>query len=282
MSRIEETLELTADERSTLHDGDAAHEALLALLAYMASSDGAVHPQELDFLERILPGRSRAGLAAWAMDHASAGELDVGYVVGSITQPDEQWKCIRFAARMAWKDGDVADDERSLLARLADGFGLPAGTVDRVLRETAPRDAASVDGALLLAAVQAPRWEAVQLAGGTLVSEDLKAVLPADAEVVARVGVDRVEVMALATTGVVARFAEGPAFVPWDDLVSYSRSFALGSTLVLHTEDGRDYTVVDSRLGGLALVLDRLMGRENTEERPPAANPPVVELIERD
>ena len=67
MTRIEESLELTADERSTLQEGDAAHEALLALLAYMASSDGQVHPQELDFLERVLPGRTRDDLSSWAM-----------------------------------------------------------------------------------------------------------------------------------------------------------------------------------------------------------------------
>ena len=71
-------------------------------------------------------------------------------------------------------------------------------------------------------------------------------------------------------------------FIPWDDLVSYSRSFALGETLLLHTEDGRSYTVVDARLGGLALVLDRIMGSEAPSERPPPSNPPVVELIERD
>ena len=282
MKPLEESLELTASERSTLKDGDAAHEALLALLAYMASSDGQVHPHELDFLERILPGRSRDDLAEWAKGHGSAGALDVDYVVRSITQPDEQWKCLRFAARMAWKDGEVADDERELLAGLARGFGLPQGAAQRVLRETAPRSASSLEPRLVLAAVQAPRWEAVQLAGGQLVSEDLCAVLPPEAEVVARVGVDRVEVMALTTTGVVGRFAEGPAFIPWDDLVSYSRSFALGATLQLHTEAGRSYTIVDSRLGGLALVLDRIMGDGSPPERPPASNPPVVELIERD
>jgi hypothetical protein len=281
MTRIEESLELTADERSTLQEGDAAHEALLALLAYMASSDGEVHPQELDFLERVLPGRTRADLSSWAMGHATAGELDLDYICGSIAQPDEQWKCLRFAARMAWKDGDVADDEKVLLSRLASGFQLPGGAVERVLRETALRETSAHDPKALLAAVQAPRWEAVQLAGGSLVSEDLRAVLPAEAQVVARVGVDRVEVMALTTIGLVGRFAEGPAFIPWDDLVSYSRSFSLGEALLLHTEDSRAYTVVDARLGGLALVLDRIVEVDSSDERSPPANPPKVELIER-
>ncbi len=281
MTRIEESLELTADERSTLQTGDAAHEALLSVLAYMASSDGEVHEQELDFLERILPGRSRADLSAWAMGHASAGELDRDYVVQSITAPDEQWKCLRFAARMAWKDGRVADDEKQLMEQLASGFGLPSGAVDRLLRETTPRDVSTLESELILAALQAPRWEAVQLAGGRLVSDDLKAVLPADANVVARIGVDRVEVMALTNSGIVGRFAEGPAFISWDELVTYSRSFAIGETLLLHTEDGRSYTVVDGRMGGLALVLDRLTDTDESDERPAPSNPPVVELIER-
>ncbi len=280
MSTLDETLELSPV--GTLESGDSGDEALLALLAYMASSDGEVHDHELAFLQRILPGRDRDSLRAWAMEHVSASELDVDYVVGSIRPIDEQWKCLRYAARMAWKDGTVTDDERELLTRLAEGFGLPAGAVDRVLRETRVRDSARLDRDLILRAVQAPRWESVQLAGGQLVSEDLIAVLPLGADLVARVGVDRVEVMAMCTTGLVGRFAEGPAFLPWDDLVSYTRSFAIGQAITLHSEDGSSYTVVDSRMGGLALVIDRLVSHGAPEESTPEPKPPVVVLLDRE
>jgi hypothetical protein len=102
-------------------------------------------------------------------------------------------------------------------------------------------------------------WDAVQLAGGSIVSEDLRSVLPVKSELVARVGLDKVEVMAFTTGGIVGRFQEGAAYVRWGELVTYTRSFGLGASVQLHTEDGRVYSLVDSRLSGIGPFLDRLL-----------------------
>ena len=260
MAPMDEQLELTAHSRSVFRDDNPSDEALLALLAYMASSDGDVHERELAFLGRLLPDRRSEDLREWALAHQAAGELDIAFVCSRIRAGADQWTCLRFAARMAWKDGSVDPDEQKLLDQLVAGFGLPSSAVDRVLREMAPFDAAKFSRERIIDAMKDPRWDTVQMAGGPMVSPDLIAVLPADVSVVVRLGIDRIEVAGLGTGGIVARFRDGPAFVSWDDLVSYTRSLSLGAALTLHTEDGRAYHFVDARLGGLAMVFDRLFG----------------------
>jgi hypothetical protein len=115
-------------------------------------------------------------------------------------------------------------------------------------------------------------WDAVQLASGNLVSADLLLALPAGVETVARVGLDRVECVGIADSGLVARFQQGAAWLSWSDIVTYTRAFGLGAAVTLHTEDGRHYTLVDSRLSGLAVFLDRLLG---SDERQAAKGSPV-------
>jgi hypothetical protein len=269
MSTLDPTVELKAAARSALDEQEPADAALLSLLAFMACSDGEVHDHEVDFLAKVLPGRPRDDLSEWALEYAAATTLDLDYLVTSIKLVDDRWRCLRFAARMAWKDGEIADDERMLLASIANKFEMPKGAVDRVLREMAPSEDGGVyTPARIIGMLQSVKWEAVQLAGGGLVSDDLIAVRPTDAKVVARVGLDKVEVMALCTTGVVGRFQQGPAFVKWGDIVSYTRDFQLGSSLRLHMEDASSLDVVDSRMGALALVLDRLFDGSEREAVP--------------
>ena len=256
---LDKQIELAPHDRSSLRDDNPAHQALLALLAYMASSNGTVDDQELAFLERLLPDRRVDDLRAWAVQYGEAGAPDFAYLFGVIRQPQDQWTCLRFAARMAWKDGSVDEAEQVLLTRLSAGFKLPDGAVERVLREMAPFETERFSKERIVEALKAPNWDTVQMAGGDLVSTDLQAVSPDSAGIVARIGLDRTEIAALGTGGIVARFRDGPAFVAWDDLVSYSRPQSLGAALTLHTEDGRAYHLVDSRLGGLVMVFDRLL-----------------------
>ena len=160
---------------------------------------------------------------------------------------------------MAWKDGELAQEERALLNQLADAMQLGAHAVDQVLREMAPDDGRRFTPDRMLRMLMDVHWDAVQLAGGALVSDDLIQVLPPSSELVARVGLDKVEVMALTTGGLVARFQQGAAYIRWDELVTYTRSFGLGASIVLHTEDGRSFSMVDSRLSGIGPLLDRLL-----------------------
>jgi hypothetical protein len=94
---------------------------------------------------------------------------------------------------------------------------------------------------------------------------------------VCRVGLENVEMLAVFDHGVVARFREGISFLPWDDIVTYTRGFGLGTSVQLHTEDGQRHTLVDSRLSGIAVLLDRLFGLEREK-----GEPPVVELMRGD
>jgi len=266
-----ETLDLEAG--AALVPGRPADDALLGLLASMACSDGNVHEAELDFLVKVRPGVSRDAVRTWALEHAAP--IDPDAIAGIITDADDRWKTLRFAARMAWKDGELADEEQQLLVDLAGAMQLSEVAVDQVLREMAPDDGRRFTSDRMLRMLMDVHWDAVQLAGGTLVSEDLLAVMPEGSELVARVGLDRVEIMALTTGGIVGRFQQGAAYIRWDELVTYTRSFGLGASVSLHTEDGRTYSLVDSRLSGIGPLLDRLL--ESRGERKGEA--PRVETV---
>ena len=250
--------ELRASRQSVLRDGHPPDDALFTLLAHMVCSDGVVHEGEIGFLMMVRPGQTRSELADWARERA-AGELDIQAIAEAITLADDQWRALRFTARMAWKDGELQDEERTLLADLAAAFRLPGRAVDRVLSEMSPDNGERFSGERILRTLMEIRWDAVQLASGDLVSDDLNAVTPRDTSVVARVGLERVEVMAICTGGIAARFRQGAAFLGWGDIVSWTRARSLGTAVALHTEDGRTYHLVDSRLTGVAVLLDRLL-----------------------
>jgi len=273
MPRVQDNLELMAG--SALDPDRPGDSALLTLLVSMAHSDGTFHPDEIAFLARLRPDLpDAAAVERWA--EATARPLDVSELTRAIVEPDDQWKALRFAARMAWKDGELALEERHQLEVLARGLALPAGAVDRVLHEMQPDDGQRFTAERILRTLMDVHWDAVQLASGALVSEDLHAAMPAGAEVVARVGLEKVEVMALCTDGVVARFREGPAFLRWADLVTYTRERGLGEALRLHTEDGRSFTLVDQRLTGIATLLDRLLSED---DRPAPTSTPRVDTL---
>ena len=109
---------LEAAPGGALSPGNPADDAMLRLLAHMVVSDGVVHQGELGFLSRLLPGKSLPELEMWAREKG-AGALDVEAIARALVDPDLQWKCLRFAARMAWKDGSVAEDEKQLMEQQA-------------------------------------------------------------------------------------------------------------------------------------------------------------------
>ncbi len=264
MPQVDDNLELKAGR--SLIPGHPADDALLSLLASMACSDGRMDPRELDFLVKIRSDLgSRGAVEAWARAHTRP--IDLQQLATVITTPDDQWKALRFVARMAWKDGELATEERRVLAALAAALQLPDGAVERVLREMSPDDGKRFTSERILRTLVDVHWDSVQLASGALVSDDLRAVTPAGAELVARVGLEKVEVLALCTDGLAARFREGAAFLSWSELVTYTRERGLGTALVLHTEDGRRFTLVDQRMSGLATLLDRLLDLDGKRRR---------------
>ena len=259
MAHVDEFLRLAQGEKTdVIAPGNAADDSLLALLVHMAFSDGVLDEDELDFLRKVLPGREDGELRSWVETQAQK-PLNFDALKQGLPTVDERWKCLRFAACMAWKDSVLADEERTMLNELAVAFELPKGAVERTLSDTSPAKRDLSEEAIL-DALQSMNWAAVQLVGGELVSPDLQQLIPEGADFVARVGLDDVEVMAFYKQGLVARFRQGASFVQWSDLVTYSRSFGLGSAVELHTEDGRTWTLVDSRLSGLCMLLERLFG----------------------
>lgn len=274
MADLDPNLKLQA-AGSAFREGRPADEAILTLLAHTVVSDGVVHADEIGFLARVRPGRTAAELADWARARAD-GPLDLEAIAAMVVEPDDRWRALRFIARMAWKDGELAAQERALLDGLVRVFALPQTAVDRVLAEMNVAGKERFPASRLLDALVALHWDAVQLASGQLVSEDLVAATPPSTEVVARIGLERVEVMAICTDGLVGRFREGAAFVAWADLVAWTRSRVLGESVRLHTEDGRSWSLVDARLSGLAAFLDRLL---DTRPAEPGSEPPKVELV---
>ena len=121
MADLNNNIELTAAGGSRLVAGNPADDALMRLLAHMVVSDGVIHEGELGFLSQVLPDKNQAELETWARENGG-GELDVHAIAASIHDPDGQWKCLRFAARMAWKDGELAEEERMLLENLANAI----------------------------------------------------------------------------------------------------------------------------------------------------------------
>ena len=276
MSRVDDFLDLVDNpSRHALTPGDPADDALLALLVHVAFSDGTVDKGELAFLQKVLPGRDAAALEAWLVSVARE-PLDIEAVGHALPSVEERWKALRFAARMAWKDGAIQDEERSLLEALVLGLDLPLEAVDRVLHEMQGKGA-EVGETRIVDALKGIGWDAVQLASGPL-ETNLAGVVPVDSNPVVRVGIDSVEVIGIFREGLAAHFLEGPAWLGWDDIVTYTRVPTFGAAVQLHTEQGRTFTLVDSRLRGLGMLLDRIFAAE----RPDAGDGPVITQVRGD
>ena len=166
MATVQDTLDLsgTAVVPSVLTPGEPAADAILHLLAHMAHSDGVLHEDEVEFLAGILPGRSAESLRAWVNDVGSEPPL-LDEVAAAIDDDDMRWTCLRFTARMAWKDGELQDEERTFLEALAEHLGLPRFAVDRVLREMQP-SASQFTTERIIDVIQSVKWNAVQIASG--------------------------------------------------------------------------------------------------------------------
>ena len=272
MGGVDELLALVDDPRApALTPGDPVDNALLALLAQVAFADGEVDDSEVAFLQRVLPGRDAEALRAWAVDMGSR-PLDLAALAQALPSPDERWKGLRFAIRMAWRDGALAAQEEAYLARLVSALELPAGSLARAMAEVSGRGSKLViDPGKLNQALDQMRWDSVQIEGGA-VDSDLAEIVPPEVTLVARVLLDDQEYVLLCTEGLAGRFREGRAWLPWREIVTYTRQPVLGSAVMLHTEDGHRWTFADFRMTGIGMLLDRLYGAE----RPTPGPSPVI------
>lgn len=275
MSRIDDYLNLVADpDADALVVGHPADDALIALLAHVACSDGTLDDKEVDFLLKVFPGRDPDDLRDWAR-MAAAQELDLAAVAAALPSEEERWTGLRFAARMAWKDGVLADEEMDLLARLARGLALPDGALDRVIGETVARADRAPNLDRVRNVLDDVHWRAV-LRDDNPLTGSLAQVVPDEAVSVGRIGLEQVEMLGFYDTGLAGRFREGMAYVKWTDIVAWSRVPLLGASVTLRTESGHTFTLVDRRLAGLTLFLDHLFAVDEAPKETPA---PVIRQV---
>lgn len=252
-----------------------ADRALLVMLVHVASADGGIDDEELGFLRRVLPGRDPAELRAWA-EELGRTPFDPRSLAPALPTLGDRWRALRFATRMAWKDGHLDPSEQALIQGIADALGLPAVAVAHVVGELSGRGRDRVGGERIVQALEKIGWDAVDWGVG-VVASPLREVAPAEATPVAWVGVDESEQVGLFQEGLCANFVEGPAWVAYRDLVSWTRQPSLAVALQLHTEDGQAMTIADFRLSGLGALLTWVLDAEPV--RAPADNPPVVERL---
>ncbi len=231
-------------------------QALLSLLVHVACCDDDLDEREFAFVQRFLPGRDIAALRDWVAQEGRA-PLDVAAVAAALPTTELRWKGLRFAVRMAWKDGKISPEERALLARVVDGLELPASALDSELEGMIGRGGKPVDPEGVLGAFNELEWDAVTWESGGPMGE-LGHYAPAGTRPLVRLLLDGVEIMALYAEGLVAWFREGPCWVKWEDIVVYTPAPSLAAAIQLHLEDGTTRTLADFRLSGLGRLLDRL------------------------
>ncbi|MCB9681273.1 MAG: TerB family tellurite resistance protein [Alphaproteobacteria bacterium] len=270
---------LSSTGGSAIRPGTPADDAILELLVHMASSDGVFDDSEIEMLETVLPTWNATQIRAF-IGKVSATEFDLDAFAAAMTDDDQRWTALRFAARMAYRDAHLDDAERTFLEDLAGRLGLPDGALERVLTESVglPPELLAPDALRTL--VEAYPWESVDFADGAVQSADLLAVVPQGVTPILRVGVDAAEVMGIYAEGIVVRFGEGPAFLPWRTIVGFSRGTGLDTAVRIHTEDGRYWSIVDTRMSGIERVIDRLYRR--AMKLRPGPPPEVVATVSRD
>lgn len=259
MSRVDEYLQLIDDpDHPPLAPGDPADRALLSLLVHLAWSDGVVEGDEFALLQRVRPDLDAGDLMHWA-DQTAAAPLDLDALARAAPTPDERWGALRLAARMVCLDGEVADEEVDQLQEIATHLGLADDAARRAVDEVVARGG-EVSREQALDALRHMFWDVLVPSREPLVGP-LAGVVPADARPVCSIALDDQEVAGLFLEGLVGRFDDGPAFVRWSDIATYTRVPVPGAGFHLRTRDGRHLSMTDPRLRDIGALLDFLHGR---------------------
>lgn len=253
MARVDEYLARIDDPtRPPLTDTHPHDAVLQGLLVHLAYSDGIVQGDEFALLRHVRPDLSDADLMAWANDVAAQG-FDMASLAEALDTPEARWSGLRFAARMACLDGDVAGEERVELERLAEALALPPTAVIEAVAEVVAT--VKADTARVADALRHMFWDSLVPEREDLES-DLAAVVPEGATLVCRVLLrDDTEVAGLFQEGLVARFDDGPAFVAWSAIEAYTRVPVPGAAFHL-TADDTTHSIGDPRLRDLGKLLD--------------------------
>lgn len=240
-----------------LLDEPGARDALLALVAHVAFSDGQVQPDEFRYLQQLVPREDPHALLARITELARS-PLDLEELAAVLPDRERRMRALRFAARMAWMDRQITSGETALLLEIANAFDLPRQAVEEVLAELVGRNGGAVPPERVAAALEGFVWEELAFSPGEATS-GLARVVPPEAEPLGRLLLDGIEQIVLCRAGLAAGFREGDAWVPWSDVEVWTRVPVFGASVRIETKAG-SRTLVDPRLRPVGALLDRIFG----------------------
>ncbi|MCU0689987.1 MAG: TerB family tellurite resistance protein [Polyangiaceae bacterium] len=120
-------------------------ESIVEAAVLVARSDGPLDEQKEKAFRTVVLEACRGSVRPDALDALLADlsnqlqkdglDTRIQMVARTIKRADHQREVLRIAAFLAFTSGGVSDDERAVITKLATAFGLPQGTVDRVLAE---------------------------------------------------------------------------------------------------------------------------------------------------
>ncbi len=259
MPRVDAYLALIDDpERPPLdleHPQDAP---LLSLLIALAHSDGEIRDEELALIERICPHRAGPELRAWVEAQGDAA-LDLRTLANAFPDPVDRWNLVRLATRMMCIDGDIAPEEKEVLADLAAALGLDPGAPDRAVREVVAHGGA-VSAERLRSSLRNMLWRRARPTADPP-SGPVAAAAPSCTTPIATVLLDGEAVAAVYLEGLAAQFESGVHFVPWDAIRTYTRVPVPGASFHLKTDD-LHLKMSEPRMRDIGALLDYVFGRE--------------------
>lgn len=230
---------------------------LLGMLVQLAFSDGVLQDDELALLERLRPDLDAQGVREWLarFDHPTFDARHVAAVVDA----DAAWKVMQIATRMVCMDGDVAEEELQILQDLAEALRLDERAPQRAVDEVVATGG-SLPEERVLASLRNMLWERLEPSRDEPAGP-LREVVPKSAEHVATMSMGDEEIAALYLDGLAAMFEEGPRFVYFADIRTYTRVPVPGASFHVHT-DAAHLKMSDPRMRDLGELLDYLYGRD--------------------
>ena len=259
MARADDFIAMLDDPEAPAPKGEhPSDEPLIQILVHVACSDGVLQEQELSFLLEVLPGHDTRDILT-LVSKIGSSDLDIEEVSARLGSEEERAAALRFAARLAWADEVIEDNEETMLSRLATGFGLSEAHLSNALDRILHQPVQPVSPADVVRATDDADLERAVIEHSPLF-DDLAKVVPPDATPIARVLVGGKEAIGIYDIGMAGRFEEGDAFVPWGDVAYFTRVPLFGAAARVITHDDRTLTIGDRRLRDIGDFLGRVFG----------------------
>lgn len=118
MGRVADWLAVFSGGRTARLEGGAPEDPLLlSLMVHLALTDEQLAGSEFDLLRRVCPDMDDDELLE-RVELARYQPFDFEPLLALVQEAEEREKLVALAERMALQDGEVADEEAALIARL--------------------------------------------------------------------------------------------------------------------------------------------------------------------